>query len=337
MIKVNITNLYGMFAQSTVMISQNEVARISRQLGFNELSIYNYPVSSDSEGQLSARLDGINASLQMNDIVIFQLPTWNGLEFERAFLDKLRAYGCKVIFFIQDVPPLMFKSNYSDWMQPHIEFYDQADLLILPSRNMEKRLRAEGLQNSNVIYQNLWDHVTTFEPQDPEFKRELTFLGSQNRFPFTQQWNYETKLNLFAHVDNEDANLNINYRGFYPGDELLKQLNSGFGLCWSENTEQQDEREYSKLNASYKLSTYLAAGLPVIANQGIATEEFIKKHHLGFIAKDLVEVNNIVQTISEDEYRDLTNSVKGVSFLVRNGYMTKKVLIDAVQTVMLSD
>ncbi len=43
-----------------------------------------------------------------------------------------------------------------------------------------------------------------------------------------------------------------------------------FGLVWSENIENQFEREYSEMNASFKFSTYLAAGLPIIVNKGLA-------------------------------------------------------------------
>lgn len=43
--------------------------------------------------------------------------------------------------FIHDVPPLMFKANYQDWINPHVEFYNQADALILPSPQMEQYLR----------------------------------------------------------------------------------------------------------------------------------------------------------------------------------------------------
>ena len=69
----------------------------------------------------------------MGDIVIFQSPTWLGVEFENQFLDKLQTYQCKIIVFIQDVIPLMFRENYDDWIQPYIKLYNRADVLILPA------------------------------------------------------------------------------------------------------------------------------------------------------------------------------------------------------------
>ena len=332
--KINITNLYGMANTSTAQAAQNVTAQLAKAQGVNELAIYRYNVASDTPEQLRVRIDGINASLQMGDIVIFQLPTWNGLEFERQYLSQLRAYQARVVFFIQDVPPLMFRQNYDDWMQPYIEFFNQADLLILPSENMATRLKAEGLTVDSIIYQHLWDHPTAYQPEMAAFRRELTFLGSQSRFPFTREWPYETRLRLFAADAQVDAEQNIEYAGFHPDEVLLPLLDGGFGLCWSIDTPDQPERQYSHLNASYKLSTYLAAGLPVVANADIAAAQLIKDHQLGFLASSLAEADQLVRNCSAQEYQLMAKKVKDYGYLLRNGYMFKRMLVEVGEYFM---
>ena len=48
MTKVHITNLYGMAGDSTVILAQNAVTDIARALGYREIGIYFYNISTDS-------------------------------------------------------------------------------------------------------------------------------------------------------------------------------------------------------------------------------------------------------------------------------------------------
>ncbi|WP_304249383.1 sugar transferase [Limosilactobacillus gastricus] len=335
--KINITNLYGMAANSTAQLAQNKVTNIAKELGFNELGIYYYNALGESEEQRASRIDGILASVGVGDIIIFQLPTWNAIEYDRLFLQRARAYGVKIVMFVQDILPLMFKSDYHDWMPVFVDFYDQSDYLILPSPNMEAKLREEGLtmDHDHIIFQRLWDHPTNFEPQRPTFERKLSFTGQPERFPFIKNWHFTTPVDVYTLGDPEQfQDLNINFKGFYPDELLLYQLNRGLGLCWSENSPEKDERDYSKWNASYKLSTYLAAGMPVVANRDISCADLIEEHHLGILADTLAEADQLVQSLSEDEYNTMADNAVNLSFLLRHGHITKELLLETVRRVL---
>lgn len=90
--RVHITNIYGI--GSTPKKAQQMVTDIAKKnLHYDELGIYVYPIASDSSEMLRTRLDGIIASVEHGDVVIFQLPTWNDILFEEAFVNHLNAYG----------------------------------------------------------------------------------------------------------------------------------------------------------------------------------------------------------------------------------------------------
>lgn len=332
--KVHITNVYG--AIGTWVKAQNAVADIAkRDLHYNELGIYHYPVKVDTEDTLRARLDGILASVSLKDIVIIQSPTWNDFMFDERLMRLLNAYGgLKKIVFIHDVVPLMDES-WNTLLERYIDFYNQADLIIAPSQAMVDYLRSEGMRTENIVIQKMWDYIVSVdETIKPPFRNVINFAGNPNvdpKFAFAKQWNFDD-IQLAVTVESSDwmEGRNIVPLGWFNNDNLLVNTlrkNGGFGLIWSENSYWC---KYMKKNACYKLSSYLAAGIPIIAPSGIAEQDTIVRRNLGFVVDSLDEAVDCIRHMSAEEYRKITNCVEEFSYLLRNGYFTKKALTDAV-------
>ena len=298
--KVNITNLYGMSGQSTALIAQNDVTKLAKQLGFNELSFYFYDIYSDSQSELSTRLDGIMASVGYGDVVIYQSPTWNGREFDQAFISKLKILQAKLITFIHDVPPLMFPSNYY-LMPEYIDMYNQSDVVIVPSEQMRDKLLSEGMTVDKILVQRMWDHPYDLLLHQPQFAPKLYFAGSVERFPHLINWSYATPLEIFSPEDEENP---------------------------------ADEPEYYGLNISHKSATYLAAGIPVIVPSYLSNAELIRERGLGLVVDSLEEASRIVESLTAEEYQAMVERVRKFSFLLKEGYFSKKVLVDAVMEVL---
>ena len=122
--------------------------------------------------------------------------------------------------------------------------------------------------------------------------------------------------------------------GFRNEDELVRLLNRGFGLCWSVDTEERKERRYSQMNASFKLSTYLAAGLPIVANDDISVAPLIKKYGLGLLAPDLATASELVQKCTPQEYAQMADHVYRYSFLLRQGWNFRRVYTETVDKLL---
>lgn len=325
--KKYITNLYGQSPQSTAMAAQNMITDIAKTMGYKEISIEAYPVREDTQEEKLKRIEGILAPVSQDSMAIAQMPSWNGIAFDQYFLESLRKRVDKLVVFVHDFVPLMFANNAYLFDQ-YLEAYNLADLVILPSQKMKDILMEHGLTQP-VLIQNVWDHVTMLNlTNQPRLERKLNFLGNMTRFPFVKDWESDLRLEVYSNGQAESKG-NMKVMGWQPEDQVLRALNrGGFGLVWSENIENQYEREYSEMNVSFKFSTYLAAGLPLVVNKGIAKEDFVTKYNLGVAVDNLQEAVDYVNSVTEQEYNVLVNNVKTIGSLIKEGFFTRQLLLE---------
>lgn len=115
---VHITNIYGFIQNQGLKKKQNLYADAGHALGFKEMGIFNFDVSTDTESELSKRLDGIISSLQFNDLVFVQLPTGNGEHYDNLLINKIKAYNTKVCILLHQTIEYEYVLNVADLIMP---------------------------------------------------------------------------------------------------------------------------------------------------------------------------------------------------------------------------
>lgn len=315
---VYITKLNGMGNMMQSM--QHMTTEIAHQLGFREMGIYNYNANAEKPEERSVRFDGIIAGMQPGDIVVCQLHTWNGLRFERGLVEHIRAYHGRVVIFIHSLEALMIRGSRF-MLKETIEMYNRAEALIVPSQAMKKFLLDSGIRaGMKFIIQEMWDWKTSIHFWEmPKFRREIRYLGGTD-VSFVKEWNY-------------DIPLKFCYRS--GSDEILMELSEGgFGLEWPHD---EQAYEYMRYGNSFTISRYLAAGIPVIVPVGISCQRLIEENHLGLVVDSLDEAVETIRTMSEAEYQEYARHVEQFATALRNGYYTKKCLIESVQALFRED
>lgn len=333
--RVHISNLYGQPSMSTAMISQNMTTEIAKSLGFNELGIYNYPTSVDTAEEMSKRIDGIIASVSYvsyGDLVILQLPSWNGSEFDLALIHKLKGYkNLKLAIYLHDVIPLQFKSNYY-LMGDHIAMFNLADALIVPSTQMKDWLIDEGLTLEKIIIQQMWDHPINFDLPAGQIQKDIQFAGDAEKFDFVKEWTGTIPLTVYSNPPENMGDNQVKFLGWQHDAELVSNLSKGgFGLVWTDNP---DIQECFALCNSYKLGTYLAAGIPVVIPENLSNRSIIEENGLGIVVSDLEDAQQVIADMDPNRYYQLRANVKQYNPLIKSGYYTKKLLIDTVHTIL---
>ncbi len=331
---VYITRINGLPLRDTSQYIQRMTAGIGHQLGFREMGIYRYNGEGESKESFNGRLDGIIAGISgRSDIVICQLPTGNGFKFEWGLINRLKAYRSKIIIFIHDSVSL-FKETASAVLQEKIRLYSQADVLIVPSLAMQWFLVEHGInKNMKFVVQEMWDYITDMDFfRAPQFRKEIHYIG-RNGFEGLDNWNREIRLKLYGITAYQGQNMRN--MGELSDGELLSALSEGgLGLVWYRDAESRRCMEYG---ISFSLAQYLAAGVPVIVPAGIANETLIDKNHLGIVVHSLDEAVAVIESMTEAEYQRYVQCVGQFARSLRDGYYTKKCLIDAVQAVCRKD
>ena len=115
---VHITNIYGFIQDQELKKKQNLYADAGHALGFKEMGIFNFDVTTDTESELSKRIDGIISSLQFNDLVFVQLPTGNGEHYDNLLINKLRAYNTKICVLLHEQIEYEYILNTADLIMP---------------------------------------------------------------------------------------------------------------------------------------------------------------------------------------------------------------------------
>lgn len=331
--RIHVTNVYGFSPRSVVQLSQHEVVDILKDLCDSEIGLFVYSYDKEPKNELSSRYDGIIARVTPGDVVIFQSPTWNIVDWDNGLVDRIKAYGGKVVFFIQDVPPIQFENNY--FLMPYfIDMYNKAELVIVPSERMYQRLVEEGLTVKKYVVQKMWDFNVHMDLHTPSFERKLYFLGDVSRFPFFQNWQYDTPLHAFGNHNSDYDYSKVHFGGWLNKTELLLELSKGgFGLVWGNHEDPKDEKAYYKMNCSYKLASYLSAGIPVIVPDYLSNADFVKEKGIGFVVSSLEEADEMIQNCTEDNYNQMVSNLKHVQYLINNGYFTKKLFVDTIMAL----
>lgn len=180
---VHITNIYGFIQDRELKKKQNQFADAGHALGFMEMGIFNFDVSTDTENELSKRIDGIISSLQFNDLVFVQLPTGNGEHYDNLLINKLRAYNTKICVLLHQTIEYEYILNSVDLIMPtsnevhaYLKEHNYTNVFYKKNIHYEFNSNCSGLLSSDFyIKKYLIDAVDQLE--EPVLDEDVIHIG----------------------------------------------------------------------------------------------------------------------------------------------------------------
>ena len=154
--KVFYTKTYNVWNDNTR--KHDIVAQSAKKLDYDEVSLFKFNDTYDSDDELRVRMQGITAAVSRDSIVLFQYPSMVSARYDSFVMEHLKnTCGAKSAVFVEDLGSRIAPLDYKQ-LSDEIDLFNKADLLIVQSREMNLYLKENGLKEMPVLYQRVWDY-----------------------------------------------------------------------------------------------------------------------------------------------------------------------------------
>ena len=260
--------------------------------------------------------------------VVVQYPFTDGIMI--SILKSLTGGGNRIHVVIHDIETI--RQNRTIERDKFI--FDIADTLIVHTPQMETAIRGMGYQG-RIECLKFFDYLGNWNMPVRKIDKEnqVVFAGNLKKSKFIPLLNeivVNKDFSIFLYGKPEISNIKefVEYKGFFRADDITG-LEGNWGLVWdgdSIETCSGELGDYLKYNAPFKLSLYLAAGMPVIVWKQSAMAQYVDKYHLGLCVDSLHDIHSSICNLSESEKKEIEHGVQIYSEKVRTGQMFKEVI-----------
>ncbi|KRM09934.1 sugar transferase [Paucilactobacillus suebicus] len=333
-----VTKIIQPHTVDAVFKAKDDITTIAQSVGYDNMSIFRYAVDSDTDKMLNARLDGIVAGVDDGDIILYQYPNYLGERFDTDFVDHAHLMGAKVFIFAHDSEHI----RGAEWDgYDEVEFFNNTDGIIAHNKAMRDKLIESGVAVpiiNNYMFDYLYYGKNRWEDPKAEFEKELVFAGSLGKSDFLTNWDHQTKLAAFGRDEQKNLSPNVDYRGEFQQEELIKHLPYRFGLAWDTNLKDGGTYgEYTRFNNPHKVSMYLSQALPVVVWDEAGIAPFIVNNDLGIAISSLDNIDEELAKLSEERVAQLRRNAANMSKLLRQGYFTKRAILKMEELAEFGD
>ena len=258
--------------------------------------------------------------------VVFQYPT-SSVRMTKEIINYISNSNAELVLFIHDISSLQEDGNTIS--EYEIGLLNLADKIIVHNDVMKKILEKNNI-SSKILVLGIFDYLTDFSPKSKEYDKTVCFAGNLFKSTFLQKLTLEKhKIDVYGPNKLDNYPECIDYKGQFSPEELPRHLNQSFGLIWDGDSIETCEGhygEYMKFNNPHKTSLYITTGLPILIWREAAMAQFIVKNKLGVAIDSLVDLDETLDSITDDEYKIMRENVLKLSKDLKNGKYTKKIL-----------
>ncbi|MDY3070514.1 MAG: galactofuranosyltransferase [Parabacteroides sp.] len=271
--------------------------------------------------------------LHENDILFLQYP----LKKYFSFVCKLAHFrNSKVVVIIHDLGCFRRKKLT---VEKEIRRLNRADYIIAHNPSMKAFLLQNGCK-ARIGELGIFDYlavapVTEVIGPCPPFNVVYAGALSERKNKFLYELGSYIHSYIFRLFGNgfESSkaieNERLNYHGFISSEQMIAHPQGHFGLVWdgaSIHTCSGNFGEYLRYNNPHKTSFYLRCGMPVIIWKQAALASFIERNGAGFCIESLEEIDNILKSLTSEDYRKLKENACKIGMKLSKGHFITEAL-----------
>ena len=225
-----------------------------------------------------------------------------------------------------------------------IKELQNATCIIVHNEKYAEFLVKEGITTPTVplhIFDYLLPDIQKLPPKT--LTRKISFVGNLTKSAFIQSWIQQKKtysIELIGLCNKElekQINASSSYKGVFPPNEVPFHISGSFGLVWDGDSTESCKGhlgEYLKYNNPHKASLYLACGMPIIIWSQAALATFVKENRIGFLIDKLEDIEEILNSITEEQYNELLQNIKPIQQKITKGEYLKEAINKAEELIL---
>ena len=272
-----------------------------------------------------------------NSLIVIQYPHYpmKTAYFIRRIMPGIRRRkGIRFIALIHDL------NSLRGMLGKAAEFSDtvllkQFDGLICHNKKMKEWLTGQGIEESRIVSLELFDYLTEAEEREHGKQDGIAVAGNLDpeKCGYVEklaEMERETVLHLYGNgMKKELVSEKTQYHGAFAAEELPGEIEGAFGVVWDGPEKDEctgDMGGYLKWNNPHKLSLYMAAGMPAVIWEEAAEAGFVKEKGVGVTVRSLGEIDKVISSMTEEEYRSMCSRVEDIGKRVREGKYLEEAL-----------
>lgn len=248
----------------------------------------------------------------------------------------------KVILLSHDIEYIRF--NFTEKRkQQYINIYNHCSCIISHNKKYTEAMRSGGV-TVPIVELGMFDYLypsPICNHSNDKYSASICFVGNLWKSYFLNQWintKHSYSIDIIGPKGKKEINGYCNYIGSFPSEVVPKMISSNFGLIWdgsSLNTcdDGGNFGQYLRINNPHKFSLYIAAGIPVIAWNESGISDLIKEYGVGICIDSIYDLDNVMNNITQIQYKKLLQNVSALQKKVTNGYFLRNALNKSLELI----